>query len=134
MTCNGTPGPTSEQVTVTVSSNAETTCVFEDEFTPDGSISLAKITHGGTGTALFLVRPKSTEVPSYAQHVQHATTTTPGVAADAVPNHPVSDNRTDRLALGTYLITEQPPPTTGTWTLTEVQCNGELVPFEQGTV
>ena len=67
-----------------------------------------------------------------AQYLQTATTTTPGVAADATPNRPV--DATDHLGLGTYHIVEQPPLTSaGDWTLTSVVCNGVAIPFAQGT-
>ena len=65
--------------------------------------------------------------------MQTATTTTPGVAADAVPDTPA--DKTNRLRLATYRIIEQPPFSTpaNAWTLTQVECNGVLVPFAQGT-
>jgi uncharacterized repeat protein (TIGR01451 family) len=129
--CNGQLRSATAPVTVTVRSGAQVTCVFTNAFSPRGSISLAKITKGATGTASFLVQPVSGKP---AQYLQTATTTSEGVAADATPNTPA--DRTKRLRLGTYRITEQPPLSTpaGDWTLTQVECNGVLVPFAQGSI
>lgn len=118
-------------VLVDITSGGHVTCVFTNRFIPSGSISLAKITHGATGKASFQVEPVS---GSPVQYLQTATTTTQGVAADAVPNTP--KDATDDLRLGTYRIIEQHPADipAGGWTLTQVECNGVMVPFEQGTI
>ncbi len=129
--CNGSGRSTTGPVTVIVRSGANTTCTFANTFIPRGSISVAKITLGHTGTANFLVSPRSGPP---AQYLQHATTTSPGVAVDAVPN--TAADATDHLRLGPYAITEQLPPSdpTNRWELTSVLCNGVLEPFAQGTV
>ena len=64
-----------------------------------------------------------------AQYIQHATTITEGVPADATPDSPT--DATDHLRLGRYLIVEQSPPsdTPDAWSLDAVVCNGELVPL-----
>ena len=128
--CNGVSHSPSRPVTVTISSGASVTCLFVNAFTPSGSITVAKLTHGATGTAGFLISPL-TGTP--AQYLQRATTTTEGVAADALPDTPA--DATGQLPLGSYEIVEQPPLSSeGTWTLTEITCNGVTVPFDQGTV
>jgi uncharacterized repeat protein (TIGR01451 family) len=125
--CDGTTFST-QPVTVTVTSGAQVSCQFTNVFIPRGSISLAKITEGATGTVAFLVEP----VSGNAQYLQTATTTSQGVAANAVPNTPA--DATDRLRLGSYRIVEQGPPSTpsGGWTLMSVTCAGVLLPFSQG--
>jgi uncharacterized repeat protein (TIGR01451 family) len=128
--CNGVGRSANGPVTVTIASGAQVTCLFTNAFTPRGSISLAKVTVGGTGSASFQVEPTFGEPATY---LSTATTTSEGVAADAVPDTPA--DATDRLDLGTYRITEQPPLAThaGDWTLVQVECNGELMPFTQGS-
>ncbi|MGO9498350.1 MAG: hypothetical protein ACLQA5_16840 [Solirubrobacteraceae bacterium] len=128
--CNGVGRSANGPVTVTIASGAQVTCLFTNAFTPRGSISLAKLTVGGTGSASFQVEPTFGEPATY---LQTATTTSEGVAADAVPDTPA--DATDTLDLGTYRITEQPPLATdaGDWTLVQVECNGELMPFAQGS-
>ncbi len=77
----------------------------------------------------FLISPTS---GTPAEYLQTASTKTPGIPVDAVPDTP--SDRTDHLRLATYRITEQPPLETpaGTWSLTRVQCNGQLVPLRPG--
>jgi uncharacterized repeat protein (TIGR01451 family) len=128
--CDGQPRSTTTPVTVTITSGKSAICTFTNALIQKGSISLAKITEGATGTASFQVEPTS---GTPAQYLQTATTTTPGVAADAVPDTPA--DKTNRLRLATYRIIEEPPFSTpaNAWTLTQVECNGVLVPFAQGT-
>ena len=130
VSCDGQSRSTTSPVTVTIPSGEPVICTFTNALIQKGSISLAKITEGATGTASFQVEPTS---GTPAQYLQTATTTTPGVAADAVPDTPA--DKTSRLRLATYRIIEQPPVSTpaDAWTLTEVECNGVLVPFAQGT-
>jgi uncharacterized repeat protein (TIGR01451 family) len=128
--CNDTSPSTSRPVEVDVLSGQAITCTFVNVFVPNGSISLAKITEGGVGTAAFLVLPL--RQPSVQFH-QTATTKTPGVAAAAVPT--TAADSTAQLPLGSYRIVEQPPPGGGGgWALTEVKCDGVLVPFAQGSI
>ena len=129
VSCNGASRSTSNPFPVEIRSGESVVCTFVNGFVPRGSISIAKITEGGIGTASFVVTP-ATGPPT--PHLQHATTTTPGVAADAKPDTPA--DATGHLRLGTYHIVEQPPlSSTGDWALTAVVCNGVTVPFAQGT-
>jgi hypothetical protein len=116
-------------IVVKITSGTQVSCTFTNVFIPKGSISLAKITKGATGKVNFQVEPVS---GTPAQFLQTATTTSEGVPAGATPNTPA--DATDHLRLGSYRITEQAPASeAGHWTLTQVECNGELVPFDQGT-
>ena len=129
--CDGASRSTAQPVEVDIPSAGGVTCTFINAFVPKGSIALAKITEGGTGTASFLVFPAH---GSAAQYRESATTTVPGVAAGAAPD--TAADGTDNLPLGAYWIVEQPPaggPASG-WTLTTVRCAGLLVPFAQGAV
>ncbi len=128
--CNGLRLPTNATVKVVIRSGSEISCLFTNVFTPKGSISVAKITHGATGKVGFLITPV-TGPP--AQYLQTAITTTQGVAAAATPD--TSADATDQIPLGAYRIAEQAPVSTaeGSWSLTDVTCNGEIVPFDQGT-
>ena len=129
--CNGASRSTAQPVEVDIPTGGAVTCTFINAFIPKGSISLAKITEDGTGTASFLVFPARGPA---AQYLQSATTTVPGVAARAVPDS--AADATDRLPLRAYWIVEQPPAggPAGGWTLTTVNCDGVLVPFAQGAV
>ena len=129
VTCNGASRSTTNPFPVEIRSGESVVCTFVNSFVPRGSISIAKITEGSTGTASFKVAPAAGPP---AQYLQTATTMIPGVAADATPNRPA--DATDHLLLGTYHIVEQPPLTSaGDWTLTSVVCNGVAIPFAQGT-
>lgn len=60
-------------------------------------------------------------------------TTQPSVPAQAKPD--TAADSTDHLALGSYRIVEELPasdPPSG-WDLTSIDCNGALVPFDEGT-
>ena len=125
--CNGARRSGSIEVTIVGGKNV--TCQFTNTFKPKGSISLSKITKGATGSVVFQIE-RLTGTP--AQFVQTATTTHEGVAAAAVPKTPA--DATNRLRLGTYEIIEQAPLSTeGTWTLTSVECDGTLMPFDEGS-
>ena len=129
--CDGASASTAQPLEVDIPAGGAVTCTFINAFVPKGSIALAKITEGGTGTASFLVFPAH---GSAAQYRESATTTAPGVAVGATPNS--AADATDHLPLGAYWIVEQPPaggPASG-WTLTTVRCAGVLVPFAQGAV
>jgi hypothetical protein len=128
--CNGTT-VTSRPVRVEVHNGQGSVCTFVNVFIPRGSISLAKVTFGATGTATFLINPNA---PPLAQFLQHATTTQEGVPADAKPAS--AADATDHLRLGSYTIVEQSPPAVqaGHWTLSSVVCNGVVEPFDQGAV
>ena len=113
-TCNGVRRAAGRPVDVTIHSGEQVTCTFTNVFIPRGSISMAKITEGATGTVNFQIEPVS---GTPAQFLQTATTTTQGVPADAVPNTPA--DATDSLRLGSYRIIEQVPSSTPAdgWTL-----------------
>jgi uncharacterized repeat protein (TIGR01451 family) len=129
VSCNGANRSTAKPFGVDIVSGESVVCTFVNSFVPRGSISIAKITEGGVGTASFVVTP-ATGPPT--PHLQNATTTSPGVAAEAKPQTPA--DATGNLRLGTYHIVEQPPlSSTGDWALTAVVCNGVTVPFAQGT-
>ena len=131
VSCNGSGESTTKPITVEIHSGEATTCTFANVFVPSGSISLAKRTTGATGTASFLI---SSQAEPPTQYRQTATTTVPGVAAGAKPVAAV--DATDHLPLGTYTITEEQPASSAAngWSLTEVECNGVLEPFEEGTI
>ena len=127
--CNGANRSTINPFPVEIRSGQSVVCTFVNSFVPRGSISIAKITEGGVGTASFVVTP-ATGPPT--PHLQNATTTTPGVPVNAKPQTPA--DATGNLRLGTYHIVEQPPlSSTGDWALTSVVCNGVAIPFAQGT-
>jgi uncharacterized repeat protein (TIGR01451 family) len=129
--CEGVQDRARGPVTVEIHSGENTTCTFVNGFIPRGSISVSKISRGNTGTFAFLMGARNGEA---AQYLQHATTTTQGEAADAVPASP--SDATDHLPLGRYLIVEQLPVSDplNAWAVTSVQCNGVLQPFDRGTV
>lgn len=129
VSCNGANRSTTTPFAVEIRSGESVVCTFVNAFVPRGSISIAKITEGGVGTASFVVTP-ATGPPT--PHLQNATTTSPGVAVEAKPQTPA--DATGILRLGTYHIVEQPPlSSTGDWALTTVVCNGVAIPFAQGT-
>ena len=115
---------------MTIRIDHTTGCVFVNDFVPAGSITLSKVSHGAIGTFGFVIDRQRDP----AQYLQHATTIAEGEAAAAVPALPV--DATGHLRLGTYVITEQFPPSdpTGAWSLEGVVCNGELLPFDRGSV
>ncbi len=129
--CKNLTESRTKPITVVIISGVNTACTFTNVFIPRGSITIAKITQGATGTTNFLISSRSATT---VQYLQHATTTATGVAADAVPATPA--DATDHLRLGSYAITEQFPPSTpaGGWTLDSIVCNGVLQPFDEGTV
>ena len=129
--CDGARLRPGRPVHVTISSGRNSHCTFVNLFVPAGSISLSKITRGATGSVLFAIGRKA---GAATQYIQHATTVTEGVAADATPVTP--SDATDHLRLGRYLIVEQSPPSdpSDSWSLEAVVCNGQLVPFDRGGI
>ena len=129
--CDGASRPTAQPVEVNIPAGGAVACTYINAFVPKGSIALAKITEGGTGTASFLIFPAH---GAGAQYRESATTTTPAVAATAAPD--TATDATDHLPLGAYWIVEQSPAggPAGGWTLTTANCGGVLVPFAQGAV
>jgi uncharacterized repeat protein (TIGR01451 family) len=128
--CNETSRSTTRPVTVDIVSGKGTVCTFVNRFIPRGSLSIAKITEGGTGRASFEIIPVRDPAIRY---IQEATTHSPGVAADATPV--TAADATDRLRLGTYGIVEELPlvdASVGEWTLTSVVCDGLDVPVDEG--
>ncbi len=129
--CGDVSESTSKAITVEIKSGTNTECIFRNVFIPRGSISITKTTVGATGVTSFLINSRSGPA---VQYLQHATTTSSGVPANAIPATPA--DATDHLRLGSYAITEQFPASTpaGGWSLETVVCNGSVEPFEQGTV
>jgi uncharacterized repeat protein (TIGR01451 family) len=129
--CDGTQHNATSPLHVEIRSAQTTNCTFVNVFIPRGSISIAKITYGATGTAAFLVTPFTGSPAAFSQR---ATTTTSGVPADAIPDTPA--DATGHLRLGRYTIAEQSPPSNpaDAWAVTSVECNGVLQPFDDGAV
>jgi uncharacterized repeat protein (TIGR01451 family) len=102
-------------------------CTFENEFIPDGSIAIDKTTQGGTGTAGFTIQPVDDPQTSFEQ----AATT----KRENEPTRARGDD-TDRILLGSYVIQETEPAPVGdrTWRLSQVQCDGQIVPSDEGRV
>lgn len=116
-------------VSVKLTSGEVMACTFENHFTPSGSITLHKVTHGATGTAGFTVTETTNPQNDF---VLHATTKHEGIAATAVAT---TGNRAPTgIDLGSYTITEYQPakPTDGTWLINSVVCDGTEIPFENG--
>jgi uncharacterized repeat protein (TIGR01451 family) len=101
------------------------TCTFTNEYSPPPQgLVIRKITEGGVGRFDFSVKPAG----GGSEQRAVATTEREGVAVDAKPA---------RLALdpGRYRIAEDLPTSDeGHWKIAEVQCGGEKVPVEDGTV
>ena len=57
--CDGVSRSTAQPVQVNIPTGGAVTCTFINAFVPKGSISLAKITEDGTGTASFLDLPRT---------------------------------------------------------------------------
>jgi len=96
-------------------------CAAENTFTPTATITIHKITHGGTGTFRFAVSrvdPPSGQ-PDLALQ-QTATTATAGAPVTA------TGDPLDGLPLGRYQVYEFAEPSaqtpTGAWTLTHLDC------------
>ncbi len=107
-----------QTVTITLKAGDTVTCTYTDEPIPPASLTLRKVTYGGTGTFDFLIEPSAR-----AAVTQSITTTEEGVA--------VSGPET-ALTAGPYDITETPPSTSsGTWHLTAVECDGTDLPTTQ---
>lgn len=137
--CNGESRPTRGPVHVTIAADTPTACTFRNTFIPRGSISIGKVTHGGTGTAHFTVSgaPATPDPRGMPQldRLLSVTTNAPGVEARAKPVNPQRDS-TEHLRLGHYLIREEGPASTppDRWSLTSVTCNGVQVPFAEGAI
>ena len=125
--CDGRLVPVLRPVELTLTAGKGSACEFTNRFVPSGSLEIDKVTHGGTGTAGFLIQPVAGPARSFEQQ---ATTTREGVVARA------TGDPTDRLPLGAYEITETAPPPTagGRWTQESVVCNGVPVAAAQGRV
>ncbi|MGE0026148.1 MAG: DUF11 domain-containing protein [Thermoleophilia bacterium] len=125
--CDGRLVPVLRPVELTLAAGKGSSCEFTNRFVPSGSLEIDKVTHGGAGTAGFLIQPVAGPARTYEQQ---ATTTREGVVVRA------TGDSTDRLRLGTYEITETGPPATagGRWTLESVVCGGVPVPAAQGRV
>ncbi len=109
----------SSRTTVTLAAGDTVTCTYSDTQTPpQGSLLITKTTLGGVGTFHYAVTPAGggTAIPATA------TTTEAGVEVAASPD-------SISLAPGAYEIAETLPESKrGTWKLTSVECNGEMLP------
>ncbi|MFI6478593.1 hypothetical protein ACIBH1_11695 [Nonomuraea sp. NPDC050663] len=122
-TCNGqdvtgiTTSVTDEgkQATVKFTLGTEAlNCLVTNRFTPRGSITVEKITVGGTGVTDFVV--DSTGLPR-RELLRTVTTTEEGVGVTAEP--------LEGLPLGQYAIRDLPRPSDlGDWELEQVDCGG----------
>ncbi len=103
--------------------NQAVSCQVENTFTPTASITIRKVTEGGTTTADFniteLTPDDADPLPTLNQS---ATTVTPGVAVTA------TGDPSTGLRLGSYQIYETDLAATngGTWQLTGLDC-GEII-------
>ncbi len=129
--CDGVRHDPRKPVRVTVVSGGRTTCSFVNAFIPAGSIRISKITQGAIGAVLFVIS-RRTGVPQ--QYLQHAVTLHEEVPARAVPLD--AGDATDHIPLGRYIVGEQAPPIEdpSNWTLLSVECNGQFVPFDRGSI
>lgn len=111
-------------------------CLITNTFTPGGSISVEKVTRGGTGTFGYSVVPRLSTTGEWAGDMGGrgtATTTaedtpTPAVRDDGLPG-PLAD---ELVVDGTrHTVIEYVPPATdaGHWELTDVDCGGAEVDF-----
>ena len=143
--CNGAPvtvtGTLPERTISGVIDDAESqTCTFTNLFTPAGSITISKTTHGGTGDFGFVVEQLDaathtfTGVTSHLEaRVSHEGTPTEAVLEPGDP--PLTD-----LPVGTptsaYLVRELEPPISDahTWTLVSADCTGATGHFAGGEV
>jgi hypothetical protein len=116
-------GPTASSVDVSgatasihLIAGEHVTCVYTNRYVPPhGGLTIRKITRGGIGRFAYTVTPES---GSGEVHHVHATTTEPGVPADAEPS-PLS------LSPGRYRIRERAPASPdGHWRLRRVDCSG----------
>jgi uncharacterized repeat protein (TIGR01451 family) len=114
-------------VEVRIEDQRGATCTFEDDFTPDGAITIDKTTLGGTGTAGFTIQPLKDPETSFEQS---ATTREENTATRA------RGDSTSRIPLGSYVIQETEPAPVGNraWRLAEVLCNDTIVTSEEGRV
>ena len=125
--CDASTQPGPGPVTVEITAQKGSACVFENVFVPEGSITIEKVTRGGVGTFGFLIAAQSTPVREYEQRATTSGEDEPVAAAG---------DSTRRLALGTYVIreTSTAPDAGGRWALESVVCDGQLEPFAQGKV
>ena len=101
-------------------------CTFENTFTPNGAIRIAKVTKGSLGTAGFVIT--SVDDPEL-QIAQSATTKKQDAAT------PARGDRSNHLPLGEYVIqATNPQSDSGWWELVSVKCDGALEPFSEGKV
>lgn len=127
--CNGRlQPPFSDPLRIPVPEGAGVFCLWLNEFVPNGSIRVRKITSGATATTRFTIRPVGADPPQV--YHQHATTTREGAAVTA------TGDSTEDIQLGTYEIQELAPTGSdeGTWRLESVICNGVPYGSAQGRV
>ncbi|MGI9188113.1 MAG: prealbumin-like fold domain-containing protein [Gaiellales bacterium] len=112
-----------------VSAGQGATCTVTNAFTPNGAITLRKVTEGAKGTAGFVV---SSLADASIEREQRAETTAPGVGGEVV----AAGDPLVGLPLGSYVIQETGDAYVGTdeWMLKTVICDGQPVPSTMGRV
>ena len=114
-------------ITVTIAANQPQVCQFENRFLPDGAIRITKTTRGAAGSTGFVINALADPA---RQYIKSATTTAPDEAVLA------RGDATNAIPLGGYLIQESGTVSDddGDWQMESVECDGVLLPFEQGRV
>jgi uncharacterized repeat protein (TIGR01451 family) len=125
--CDGVSQGRSLPLTIALTAGAGRFCEFVNRFEPAGSITLRKITVGGTGTVGFAVFRHGD--PSFLRE-QEATTRSPGTEVRA------TGDDLGELELGRYTIVETGPAPDpgGEWSVETVFCNGLPYPSAQGRI
>ncbi|HTR75580.1 MAG TPA: DUF11 domain-containing protein [Solirubrobacterales bacterium] len=125
--CNGDDENPGDEVSVKITASEGALCTFTNRLVHPGRITIRKETVGGTGSAGFQITYPADPTVKLDQVAKVEEERKP-VLADGDP--------TDALALGKYVIQEyvaQAKDPAG-WALIEVECDGKVVPFDQGRV
>lgn len=114
---------------VPIASGQGASCALTNTFTPNGAITLRKITEGATGVAGFVV---TSEADQSIEREQRAATDAQGKAGEAI----ATGDSLVGLPLGTYVIQETGDAYVGNreWMLDSVVCDGTPVPSSMGHV
>jgi hypothetical protein len=134
--CNASFTRSEDSIKLTVARGDNIACTFTNRFRPSAKLSVGDITLNGTASTSYLITPERTTHPTADgdTHIHAARTTQPGVEAPASPV--TAADSTDALDLGSYRIIQSVPPAPGggAWILVSVECNGDDIPFSQGSV
>jgi uncharacterized repeat protein (TIGR01451 family) len=123
--CNGVGSKGHEEVTVSITASRGALCTFTNRLLHPGRITIRKEAIGGIGSAGFQITD-----PAYPTLERNQIAV---VGQERTPVLARGDS-TRGLPFGTYVIQEsvaQANDPAG-WSLVEVVCDGESVPFEQG--